>query len=463
MILSRGTIIKNGITIRKTLSEGNGWQICSASGDAMVLAVEANLYEIWKKKIDIPDHWFLRSDSFPSLRIFISSPGNIIGSLRMGPYPNNAAQIAVFSAAFRTADQKKLLNGAYDCIYIEEQSLLLPVYGTEESDADLLYGQWVTGGVAVHASSFAQLSPLMAWMPRELLKNYLKTAGIELNESQQRLNPLEEKQIAETRRHSAFAKGELFDLPGNPDLEAFFREHIIDVVKNRDAYAHVGIQFPGATVLYGPSGTGKTFGVERLADYLGWPKFYIDSGSVGSSYIHETSRKIAEVFIAAENAAPSVLIIDEMEAFLSNRSNGNSGSHIHHMEEIAEFLRRIPLAQEKGVLIFAMTNMLDSIDPAILRRGRFDHIILVDYASKEAVAALLRKRFEDLPIHPDVRIDPIAGALANRPLSDVTFVLKEAGRLSVKQNLESINNMCFQEALQMLPEKNGKKQRHVGF
>jgi len=70
-------------------------------------------------------------------------------------------------------------------------------------------------------------------------------------------------------------------------------------------------------VLHGPPGCGKTFAVDRLVDFLGWPSFQIDASSVASPYIHETSKKVAEVFDKAIQNAPSVLVIDEMEAFLA--------------------------------------------------------------------------------------------------------------------------------------------------
>ncbi|MBV5300638.1 MAG: AAA family ATPase [Methylococcales bacterium] len=121
---------------------------------------------------------------------------------------------------------------------------------------------------------------------------------------------------------------------------------------------------------------GKTFAVERLVDFLGWACFQIDASSVASPYIHETSKKVADVFDQAMNNAPSVLVIDEMEAFLADRE---MGSGHHRVEEVAEFLRRIPEATKNQVLIIGMTNRIEMIDPAILRRGRFDHIIKVDF------------------------------------------------------------------------------------
>ena len=213
-------------------------------------------------------------------------------------------------------------------------------------------------------------------------------------------------------------------------------------------------------LLYGNSGCGKTYAVERLAEFLGWPRFNIDSSTIASTFIHDTSKKISEVFRAAIESAPSVLIIDEMEAFLSNR--GNAGpSGVHHMEEVAEFLRQIPEAVSKGVLIFAMTNMLDSIDPAILRRGRFDYIVEVKMASADEIYALLKEKSQNIPMDETVDLQYISKQLDNHPMSDVTFVLKEAGKYAVKNKLKHINMECFQNAINVLPIE--EKKNRIGF
>ena len=173
----------------------------------------------------------------------------------------------------------------------------------------------------------------------------------------------------------------------------------------RDSYKALGIDFPAAVVLHGPPGCGKTFAVERLVDFLGWPSFQIDASSVASPYIHETSKKVAEVFDKAMQNSPSVLVIDEMEAFLADRE---MGSGHHRVEEVAEFLRRIPEATKNDVLIIAMTNRVDMIDPAILRRGRFDHVINVDFASEGEVLSLLEKLLTTLPKEDDVDPKPLS-------------------------------------------------------
>jgi len=256
----------------------------------------------------------------------------------------------------------------------------------------------------------------------------------------------------------------IFELPGRPALAAFFNEHIIDIVQNRDRYKALGIDFPGAVVLHGPPGCGKTFAVERLIDFLGWPNFQIDASSVASPFIHETSRKVADVFEKAINSSPSVIVIDEMEAFLADREIGSGSSH-HRVEEVAKFLRRIPEAAKNEVLVVAMTNRVDMIDPAILRRGRFDHVIYVDYASEEEVLALLRKLLASIPKEKDVDPAPLANQLVGRPLSDVAFVVREGARLAARAGKNLLDQSSLLTALSSSParEREGGTQRRIGF
>jgi SpoVK/Ycf46/Vps4 family AAA+-type ATPase len=254
----------------------------------------------------------------------------------------------------------------------------------------------------------------------------------------------------------------VFTLPGRPQLEEFFNEHVIEIIFNAEKYQVLGIEFPSAIVLHGPPGCGKTFAVERLVEFIDWPSYSIDSNSVGSPYIHATSKKISEVFDQAIDAAPSVLVIDEMESFLSDRrSAGTSG--LYHVEEVAEFLRRIPEAINSKVLIIAMTNMIDLIDPAILRRGRFDHVIEVRMPSRIEVASLLDALLGKIPKSEDLNLDIILDALTGKPLSDSAFVIREAARLAAKSGKTQIDDDSIQAALKVLPEAREKKAKQIGF
>lgn len=464
-LLPRGCQLLNEIRIKRMVVSGDHWQIYLTNQDTYALAVEFSLYDQWIEKCSLPEGLFLPAERFSACRVFVSKGNYIIASIDKGPYPENIGQIEAFSIAFNTAvklyDDLDVLNA----VYIEEYSLLLPTVFTNGSfDNKVAYGKWLTGGVHISIDSFNRVKQIMSWLPQKSLVKSIELAGFTAEVQQtDETAPADEIVRADGAEPEVLlpgSNGERFVLTGRPELEQFFNDNIIDIVLNQEQYKRMGITFPGATILHGPPGCGKTYAVEKLSEYLGWKRFDIDSGTIASSFIHDTSKKISEVFKAAIEAAPSILVIDEMEAFLSDRAmSGHSGTH--HIEEVAEFLRRIPEAISNGVLVFAMTNMIESIDPAVLRRGRFDHIIEVKMATAEEIEALLETKFKELPFDESVNLRGIAQKLAGHPMSDIAFVLREAGRFAVKNKLERMDENCFAMALNLLPKK--EERTPIGF
>ncbi len=151
-----------------------------------------------------------------------------------------------------------------------------------------------------------------------------------------------------------------------------------------------------------------------------------------------------------------------MESFLSDRRSGNS-SGLHHVEEVAEFLRRIPEAIKNKVLIIAMTNMIDVIDPAILRRGRFDHIIEVAMPSREDIVRLINSLLNKLPKSDDLNLDKAIDVLTGKALSDTDFVIREAARLAAKSNKTELDQNSLDIALSRLPKVQEKTSTQIGF
>ena len=464
--LPRGYAVSAGKRIRKLIAEGDCWQIYLTNMDSYVLAVKPTLYNKWISMCSLLEGFF--QDSSSGEYKMLASTGNyLISSMEEGPFPINIGQVEAFSIAFKTAKDLFPKADFHDAIYIEEYSFLLPITleGLSGS-SDLVYGRWITGGIGISIDSFDRVSKIMSWLPKQALRKSARLAGFEIQEIEEEAEKEEESaKDIESADAPDFSETELsskdgFHLIGRPELEQFLNDNIIDIVLHQEQYKRMGIAFPGATILYGPPGCGKTYAVDRLTEYLGWQRFDIDSSTIASSYIHDTSKKISEIFRSAMKAAPSIIVIDEMEAFLSNRATAGA-TGVHHVEEVAEFLRRIPEVISKGVLVFAMTNMLDTIDPAILRRGRFDHIVEVKMTNAEEIEALLNYRFKELPIDDTVNAHRIAEALDGHPMSDVAFVLREAGRFAVKRNLEQIAGVCFDDALSMLPKQ--KERKKIGF
>ena len=458
--LERGCTIDTDNRIKKMISAGEYWQIYLSNLDSYVLAVKDELYDLWLNYYSVPEGIFL-PDKIQDCHIYICSGDYFISSIEYGPFPDNLGQVEAFSVAFKRAMDLFDNIDIHDAIYIEQYSLILPLStNTTGQDNGLVYGRWLTGGINVPIESLDRVSQIMSWLPVHAIINSAKLAGFDLNIADSNDSENREKREGNQLLISNQMMSEQFSLIGRQELEQFFNEKIIDIVLHQDQYQRMGISFPGATILYGPPGCGKTYAVKKVAEYLGWKRFDIDSSTIASSYIHDTSKKISEIFEAAIAAAPSILVIDEMEAFLSERGMvGTSG--IYHVEEVAEFLRKIPEAVSKGVLVFAMTNMIDSIDSAILRKGRFDYIIEVKMAMAEEIEDLLKSKFKNLPVDNTVNVKDIAEKLAGFPMSDITFVLREAGRIAVSDDLNYINEQCFYDAINQLPKKKEKKQ--IGF
>ena len=466
----------NGNIIKATAAEGDGWQICKTGDGSYVLAADEVLMKIWNEYSDGISELFSPYPEAEGVSVFCSSAGSLVSSLDKGPYPDGREQLEAFTDAFCSFLDEHPDTDLRGAIYIEEHERILPVRAEGTiGENGYAFGKWITRGVNVSIEDTAAVHRLTSWLPETALRRiadrvsgYLKDqtkGGLGMKHREERESGPYDPGAAEDRGSYPAAgrkdgiPEEDFRLPGRNKLEKFFNEEIVEIVRHADEYKRMGIGFPGAVLLYGPPGTGKTFAVEKLAEYLGWPRYDINSDSIGSTYIHETSMKIARIFDMAISNAPSVVVIDEMEAYLTSRS---SKGHQHHVEEVAEFLRKLPEAAEHRVLVFGMTNMLSEIDPAILRRGRFDHMIEVGYADKNEIRVLLEDRKKKIPIDDKADLNKVAGALAGRPMSDVAFVIREAGRFAVKNRQQTITTAAFEDALRKLPEAQ-KERRSIGF
>lgn len=438
----------NNVSIGRLYASSDKWHIYQASDNSYVLAAEKKLYNMWKDNFGL-SHDFSPVKEYDNIYA-IAESNFIISSLENGPFPTDREEILNFANAFGKFVKNYPDVSLYNGIYIEKWDIVLPDYAhSEELDNKTVFAKWITGGVEISIDNYKRVSELASYLTEDDVWNVSENAGLEIK--------TEEKKPRKKHKNT---QGEEFSLPGRPDLEKFFNENIIDIVRNEEKYKKMGINFPGAIILYGPPGCGKTFAIDRLCDFLGWERYDINSGTIGSSYIHATGKKISEIFDNAIKNAPSVVVIDEMEAFLSDRSYGAESS-THHVEEVGEFLRKLPEATKNKVLVFAMTNMYENIDSAIKRKGRFDYHIEVGPASAENIESLLINKFRELPVAKDVIPMDIAKILEFRPLSDVTFVLKEAGRYAVKQDKDEIDKECIEAALDLLPKK--KTENTMGF
>jgi hypothetical protein len=457
-----GYVLPGGTRVLSTLYADVNWQIAETEGHGRVLLATPVLADRWiAGGIIQSDLMGLIPFGDQSYRFLVSGPNAALAPVENCGSPRNKTDALAFALALRGTRAVDPDSSLQDAIYVETISRLLPIFNiSQQLGDDIVLGRWLTGGAHVSTKSTRRLCALLSWMQPAQVNSVIAAAGLRMNEWQTSNETITHSNDLEA---SPQLEGtSLFTLAGRPEVESFINEHVIDIIRNRERYEALGIGFPSAIVLHGPPGCGKTFAVEKLVQFLAWPSFQIDASSVASPYIHETSRKVAEVFDKAIENAPSVLVIDEMEAFLADRSMSGSSSQ-YHVEEMAEFLRRIPEATKRQVLIIAMTNRIDMIDPAILRRGRFDHIIKMDYANENEARSLLENLVSAIPNDGKIDFGLLAKILANRPLSDVNFVVREGARLAARGGRTKLDAESLMAALNSAPSRVEEERPKIGF
>ena len=459
----RGFLIKDNLALMKACFGGQNWQIYSCSSDQNLLIVNDILAEYWfrfgiisamfeKKIINSNTYYYVYSDKDVQI-VPVCSPDSIHAMKNYLKFEDAVTFAKALANTRRQGIKESLENG----IYVEKLSLVLPVPLKEnKADDKTVLVSYLSGGVNISADKDSTIRELMLDVSKEEYEEIFKAAEIDLTTTKTRTKT-RNIVIEEEKADKAGVKKE-FSLPGRIELETFFKDYVIDVVENSEYYKRMGIEFPSPFILQGPPGCGKTYAVERLTEYLDWPCFYIDSSTVGSSFIHESSKKISKVFDDAVEAAPSVIVIDEMESFLSNRES----THTHHLEEVGEFLRRIPEAKDNKVLVIAMTNMISTIDSAIRRKGRFDHIIEVGMPSAEEIGMVIDHFLESLP-HSEIDSKKLSKELENSSMADVNFVLRESARLTAKEHKDNITQATIEDVIKNMKSKSDKTKHTPGF
>lgn len=446
-----GFVLPNGTKTRLPVQAGEKWQILDTAAEGRALIVKADLASRWITSGLIDSAaWGSLEFGADTFSVLTSPSGQVLTRTGVGRSPLNKNEAMAFAVSLKQTRAIDPESSLHDALYIERLSRLLPTYSLSAPVSDdLVLGGYLTGGVQISVHATRRMRSILTWLSGPALAEVIEQAGL----------PKETR--PESGVEAVVEEKKAFVLAGRPELERFFREHIIEIIEHADRYRKLGVDFPGAVVLHGPTGCGKTFAVDSLIEYLGWPSFAIDASSIGSPYIHETSRKVSEVFDRAIKEAPSIIKIDEMEAFLASRE-GAAGSHQYRVEEVGEFLRRIPEAVHSHVLIVAMTNHMEFIDPAILRRGRFDHILQVDMPSREEVEALLRALLRKVPSE-GVDYGQLSSRLAGRPLSDVDFVVREGARLAARAGRDSIDGESLMLAVASSRSRAPEPRRKIGF
>ena len=238
-------------------------------------------------------------------------------------------------------------------------------------------------------------------------------------------------------------KGEGFKaIAGMQELKELIKLDVIDALNEPDRYAEYGLTIPNGMLLYGPPGCGKTFFAEKLAEEIGFNFYQIKPSDIQSKWVNQSQENIAALFKEAQENAPSIIFIDELDAVVPNRND----SGINHMNTSAvnEFLAQMNNSGEKGIFVIGATNRPNAIDPAVLRAGRLDKIIYLPPPDLEARKLLFQLYLENRPSEIGMDYLALAVATENYVSSDIKFLSDEASRTALRAKGRISNELVME-------------------
>src|ERR1051326_5064190 len=257
------------------------------------------------------------------------------------------------------------------------------------------------------------------------------------NLDQHALDPFEASEWASAWAHEYAYQEEgpgygLRQVAGMAALKELLMHDVIGPIRNPELYRRYKVPLPNGILFFGPPGCGKTYVARSLAKELGWHFQECRPSDVASPYIHDTVSKVRDVFVSAIQHAPSVVFIDEFEAFVPARSE-LGGHQQYKAEEVNEFLANLEGCAVRNVLVIAATNEPEKIDPAVRRSGRFDKLIYIPPPDAEARRAMLDLHLAGRPVEADIDTAAIAAVLEGYAASDIKLLVDEAARIALRQ------------------------------
>lgn len=231
-------------------------------------------------------------------------------------------------------------------------------------------------------------------------------------------------------------------------------QEIVQILRNEEEFQDKGIYCPKGVLLHGPPGTGKTLLAKAIAGEAGLPFFAANGTDFVEMFVGVAASRVKDLFSSARSFAPSIIFIDEIDAIGSKRGGPDIGGGGAEREQgLLQILTEMDgfKVSTSQVLVIGATNRLDILDPALLRKGRFDKIIRVGLPSKDGRLAILkvhaRNKFFRSEGEKDTLLQEIAEQTEDFTGAELQNILNEAGILTARKDLDYIGRDELLEAL----------------
>ena len=231
------------------------------------------------------------------------------------------------------------------------------------------------------------------------------------------------------------------------DEEKEEMKEIVEFLKDPKKFNELGARIPKGVLLVGPPGTGKTLLARAVAGEAGVPFFSISGSDFVEMFVGVGASRVRDLFGEAKKKAPAIIFIDEIDAVGRQRGAGLGGGHDEREQTLNQMLVEMDgFGTNEGVIVMAATNRPDILDKALLRPGRFDRQIMVNYPDVKGREEILKVHSRGKPLGPDVNLATIAKSTSGFTGADLENLLNESALLAVRHGKKAITQEEIQEA-----------------
>ena len=240
------------------------------------------------------------------------------------------------------------------------------------------------------------------------------------------------------------------DVAGEDEAKEILTE-IVDFLHNPAKYTEIGATMPKGALLVGPPGTGKTLLAKAVAGEANVPFFSISGSEFVEMFVGMGAAKVRDLFQQANEKAPCIVFIDEIDTIGKKRDGGGMGGNDEREQTLNQLLTEMDgFDGRKGVMILAATNRPDSLDPALLRPGRFDRRVPVELPDLKGREDILKVHAKKVHMSESVDFNAIARAAAGASGAELANIINEAALRAVRQNRKFVTQSDLEESVEVV-------------
>ena len=240
------------------------------------------------------------------------------------------------------------------------------------------------------------------------------------------------------------------DVAGQEEAKESLKE-VVDFLEKPQRYEEIGAKLPRGALLVGPPGTGKTLLAKAVAGEAGVPFFSISGSEFVEMFVGRGAAKVRDLFKQANEKAPCIVFIDEIDTIGKKRDGGGFSGNDEREQTLNQLLTEMDgFDNHKGIVVLAATNRPDSLDPALLRPGRFDRRIPVELPDLTGRKSILELHAKDVKVQPPIDLTAIARATPGASGADLANIINEGALRAVRMGRKRATQDDFEESVEVV-------------